>query len=446
MKWLSVLSASLGIISLSAVSLDLTDSSSVNSALALIAKGLMDYYEGTKYGGTIGLMTEPYYWWEAGTAFSSMIDFWYYTGNTTYNDIIKEALLYQVGTNKDYMPANQTTSEGNDDQGFWGLAVMNAAEKNFSNPSSSEPQWIYLAEAVWNDMYNRWDTSTCGGGLRWQIYSFNAGYDYKNTVSNGCFFTIGARLARYTGNSTYVEWCEKIWNWLEDVDFVDNSTYKVIDGAGTSNDCATQSTNQWSYNFGLMIAGAAYLYSHTNDTKWEERATGLFKQAESTFFEDDIMYEQACQPAGTCNTDQRCFKGIFGRFLGTTALLVPTLQDDIMTKLNASATAAAASCSGGSDGHTCGLNWFKNAWDGKYGLGEQICALDVIANTQVLSKDGPLTNSTGGTSSSTAGSDTTDSGSTVNPLVVKTKDRAGAGVVTVIGILMMFSTGFWMLH
>lgn len=446
MKWLSVLTASLGIISLNAVSLDLDDSSSVNSALALIAKGLMDYYEGTKYGGTVGMMTDPYYWWEAGTAFSSMIDFWYYTGNSTYNDIIKEALLYQVGTDKDYMPANQTTSEGNDDQGFWGLAVLNAAEKNFTNPTASQPQWIYLAEAVWNDMYSRWDTSTCSGGLRWQIYSFNAGYDYKNTVSNGCFFTIGARLARYTGNSTYVEWCEKIWNWLEDVDFIDSSSYKVIDGGSTGSNCETHSVAQWSYNFGLMIAGTAYLYSHTNDTKWEERATGLFKQAESLFFENDIMYEQACQAAGTCNTDQRCFKGIFSRFLGSTALLVPSLQNDIMTKLNASATAAAASCSGGSDGHTCGLNWFENGWDGKYGLGEQICALDVIANTQVLSKDGPLTNTTGGTSSSTAGKDTTDSGSTVNPRLIETKDRAGAGVVTVIGIVMMLSTGFWMLH
>lgn len=63
-----------------------------------------------------------------------MIDYWHYTGDTTYNDIVTQAMLFQTGPNRDYMPPNVTASLGNDDQGFWGMSAMLAAEVNFPNP------------------------------------------------------------------------------------------------------------------------------------------------------------------------------------------------------------------------------------------------------------------------------------------------------------------------
>jgi hypothetical protein len=45
------------------------------------------------------------------------------TGDPTYVDVTTQALLFQVGPNNDYMTPNQTKTEGNDDQGFWGLAA-----------------------------------------------------------------------------------------------------------------------------------------------------------------------------------------------------------------------------------------------------------------------------------------------------------------------------------
>lgn len=121
---------------------------------------------------------------------------------------------FQVGQNNDYMPANQTHSEGNDDQCFWALAAMSAAELNFPNPPSDKPQWLALAQAVFNEQWSRWDTQNCGGGLRWQIFPFNSGYDYKNSISNGCLFHLGARLGRYTGNQSYVTTAEQIYTWM----------------------------------------------------------------------------------------------------------------------------------------------------------------------------------------------------------------------------------------
>ena len=103
----------------------------------------------------------------------TMIDYWFVTGDTSYNDEIMQAMQFQVGENQAYMPANYTASLGNDDQGFWGMSAMLAAENKFPDPPSDKPQWLALAQAVWNTQASpdRHD-GTCGGGLRWQIPLF----------------------------------------------------------------------------------------------------------------------------------------------------------------------------------------------------------------------------------------------------------------------------------
>ncbi|GME77766.1 unnamed protein product [Ambrosiozyma monospora] len=243
-----------------ALDLDINSFDSIYAASRLVASGLMDYYWGTKPGGTIGMFTNPYYWWEAGGAWGTMIDYWYYMQNDTYADVIYESLLYQTGDDYNYMPLNQTTTEGNDDQVFWGIAAMQAAERNFTNPPDKKQQWLYLAQGVFNTMAWRWDDDTCNGGLRWQIFRWNAGYDYKNSVSNIGLFHMGARLARYTGNDSYVDWSEKVYDWLNDTGLVSEGKdwWFVYDGTGVETNCTQISKLQWTYNVGLMISGCAY--------------------------------------------------------------------------------------------------------------------------------------------------------------------------------------------
>jgi len=149
--------------------------------------------------------------------YKAFVDYWRYTGDSSYNDIVTQALLFQVGPNRDYMPPNQTSSEGNDDHGFWGLAVMTAAEANYPNPPKGQPQWLALSQAVFNLMAGNWDNATCNGGLRWQIFPFNKGYNYKNSISNGCLFHLAARLARYTGNATYANWAQTTFDWMQQI-------------------------------------------------------------------------------------------------------------------------------------------------------------------------------------------------------------------------------------
>lgn len=198
--------------------------------------------------------------------FGGLIDYWYLTNDTTYNEVLMQGLLHQVGPAENYMVPNQTLTEGNDDQGFWAFTVMAAAERKFPNPPEGSPQWLALAQGVFNSMTLRWNTSECAGGLRWQIFPWNKGYDYKNSISTGCLFHLAARLARYTGNSSYADWANKVWDWEEGVGFLDvKRNYTFWDGAGIAGNCSEFSKVQWSYNPSVFLLGSAYMYNYVND-------------------------------------------------------------------------------------------------------------------------------------------------------------------------------------
>ena len=455
-------------LSANAVTLDINNKTSIYEAQALVVQGMMDYYNGNNSGGTPGMFQPPYYWWESGVAWNSLLDYTYLTGNTTFSSLIESSMLFQDGKDWDYMPSNQTTTEGNDDQGFWGILAITAAEKNFTNPGPGNPSWLYLAQAVFNTMASRWDNTACDGGLRWQIYTWNTGYNYKNSVANGCLFNIGARLYRYTGNSTYLTWCETVWDWATGVQFVNDTLtdssgpiLSVYDGADMSANCTDISKVEWTYNSGLFMSGAAFLYNATfmynngsdanaTASMWLTRVEQLWGRA-TVFFSNQVMYEAGCQLVtgpNTCNNDERCFKGIFSKFLGYVMLLAPSMNDVIRPYIFASAQAAAESCSGGTDGHTCGLDWLVGKWDGIYGLGEQICAVDIFNLLLIHDMPGPLTQGTGATSVGDPAAGTNSTGSsliTVNQLTISTKDKAGAGVITALVIIVLVASGWWMM-
>ncbi|KAK9328043.1 glycosyl hydrolase family 76-domain-containing protein [Lipomyces starkeyi] len=354
----------------------------------------MDYYNGNETDGTPGKFTWPYYWWEAGAAWGSLIDYWFYTGDTTFNQIVTDSLLANVGPNNNYMPESEVTTEGNDDQAFWGFAVMAAAERNFTSPPDGQPQWRELSEAVFWSMAGRWDTSTCNGGLRWQIFESNNGYDYKNTISNAGLFLLAARLARYTGNIVYVDWAERIWNWIEGVRLLDTEHYYFYDGASVTDNCANITTYQWSYNAACFLAGSAYLYNFTQSGLWGDRTENILNGLQ-VFFDSDsggVMYEVACELTEKCNTDMRSFKAYLSRYMGLTAILAPWTYDRIYAHLvNTIVNGIAQSCTGGNDGVTCGTSWLVQGWDNTAGLGQQMSALETVQNLLINKVPAPYT-------------------------------------------------------
>ena len=70
-----------------AITLDISSADSIKSAASTCAHSMMTFYTGNLTGGIPGLLPDPYYWWEAGAMFGSLIDYWYYTGDTSYNNV-----------------------------------------------------------------------------------------------------------------------------------------------------------------------------------------------------------------------------------------------------------------------------------------------------------------------------------------------------------------------
>lgn len=377
----------------------------------------------------------------------ALIDYWYYTGDTRWNNITEEGLLFQVGQHNDYMPRNQTRTEGNDDQGFWGMAVMSAAEYKFQNPPDDKPQWLALAQAVFNTQAARWDEEECGGGLRWQIFTWNNGYDYKNSISQACFFNIAARLALYTGNQSYAYWADKTWDWMEATELLSPGTYYVYDGAHTQN-CSDMSPYQWTYNAGAFLLGAAAMYNYTGagtdrarQAVWRERVDGLLNGT-AVFFAGpaaDIMSEVACEPVDMCDLDQQSFKAYLARWMAAATKWAPWMLTRVKPLLATSATAAASTCLGGPNGRMCGLKWTEaGKWDGSTGVGQQMAAMEVVLANLIEAAAEPATDGTGGTSVGDPGAGGSDVGRT-NPFEfvdstppVTTAGRAGAYICTVL--------------
>ncbi|CAK7211363.1 hypothetical protein SCUCBS95973_001087 [Sporothrix curviconia] len=414
---------------------------SINSVDAIkksaktIAYDLVSYYHGNETGQTPGILPGPppagdYYWWEAGAMWGTLIDYWHLTGDDTYNNITMEAMLFQTGPNADYMPPNVTASLGNDDQGFWGMSAMLAAEVNFPNPPEDKPQWLALAQAVFNTQAepSRHD-ATCNGGLRWQIPVLNNGYNYKNSIANGCFFNIGARLARYTENKTYAEWAESTWDWIEGVGFMD-ADFNIYDGAHVETNCTDINKAQFSYNSAVWLLGAAFMWNHTEDARWQARTESLLNRTIEFFFPDGIAYEVACESHMSCTTDMLSYKGYLHRWMATTAQIAPWTHDRIMAVLQTSTQAAINQCTGGDDGRTCGFQWSSGAFGGSVGAGQTMNVLGAVSSLLIDETHGPLTNLTGGTSAGDpdAGSSSQDNPTEFAPLT--TGDRVGAGFLT----------------
>jgi mannan endo-1,6-alpha-mannosidase len=217
---------------------------SIKSAASSIASGMVAYYNGNKPGGVIGVLPSPYYWWEAGAMFDTLIQYWHLTGDSEYNSIVTDGLVAQQGPHSDFMPLNYTNTEGNDDQAFWALAAMSAAEAKLPEPQNTS--WVGLADEVFNNQVLRWDDAFCDGGLRWQIFPYLTGYNYKATISNGAFFQLASRLARYTGNSTYSDWAAKAYDWTKSIGFI-NDDWSVFDGAHVESECTDINKVQFSY-------------------------------------------------------------------------------------------------------------------------------------------------------------------------------------------------------
>lgn len=87
----------------------------------------------------------------------------------------------------------------------------------------------------------------------------NRGFDYKNSIANGAYFNIAARLARYTQESKYAESAHATFEWMLQIGLIDDN-YNVFDGAHTGFDCTDINGARYSYNVAVLLQGAAFMW------------------------------------------------------------------------------------------------------------------------------------------------------------------------------------------
>ncbi|CAK43770.1 uncharacterized protein An01g06500 [Aspergillus niger] len=426
----------------------------INDERRTTAFNMMSYYHGNESGQTPGKLPDT--WWEGGAMFMTLIQYWYWTGDTSYNEVTTQGMLWQKGDN-DYFPANDSNYLGNDDQVFWGLAAMTAAELNYPE-QDGQPSWLSLAQGVFNTQVPRWDTTSCQGGLRWQIWPYQAGYTTKNAISNGGLFQLAARLGRYTNNDTYTDWAEKIWDWSATTPLLQTEDWYIADTTTTEANCKDHGDIQWTYNYGTYLSGAAYMYNLTNGAdKWKKGLDGLLASTFSRFFPKEygsnIMSEISCEPNMMCDRNQDCFKGFLSSWLTFTTTIAPYTADQILPKIQQSALAAAKQCSGGDSGTQCGRRWYQAQWDGETSLESDMSALSVFSSNMITHRQsqggqsqGPLTSDTGGTSQSNPNAGTGPKDAPNKLPDITTGDRAGASILTVLFVGSWAGAITWLVY
>ncbi|KAK8247815.1 glycoside hydrolase [Phyllosticta capitalensis] len=406
----------------SALSLDPTNRDSVTTAAKQIASGAFSYY--TTQNAGVGLFPGALFW-ESGSAWNALINYWFLTGDTTYNTAVQSAL--QAQSMDGFQPANQSNTMTNDEQAIWALTAVSALERGF--PSIDGTSYLSLAVAAFDSLEARWDTTdtdSCGipaGGLRWSPYPFNVGYDYMNTLSTALFFQLSARLARYTGNVTYTETAAKAYNWLEKSGLVDASG-AVYDGfqdysssstssssgssssSSSSTSCASSSNInriQWSNSALALLHGTLVLSNMTTEPVWRSRSLTLLSSIESVFYpaspstvpatstngNASVLVESACEPIGTCNSEQVAFKGLAARWLAWSSVAAPSgmnIPARVASKVGGSASAAAQRCANNNGKMLCTGRWFDASGSnvkpgdisGNTGFGQQLSALEAV--------------------------------------------------------------------
>ncbi|KAG8672821.1 hypothetical protein FPOAC2_06229 [Fusarium poae] len=405
-------------------SMDLDSTKGILEASKALAGDLIELYNGNNSSNVPGLLEEyhepgdGYYWYQSGAFMSAFVDYWQLTGDDTYNDLVSEGIQWQVGRDKNFMPANQTRQEGNDDQAIWAMAAMTAAEYDFPAPSDKKAQWYNLARNAWDTQRKRWDaeedSEVCYGGLRWQIMPTNVGFTYKQTLSTALFFNLGARIYRWTGSEEVADYVTMAYSWLDERGLIDSKTGAVYDGARVDDNCTTINKFQWSVNAASLSMGLAYLYNTTSreDDTWKRLTEEMVTTTLDTFFTKNGEFKEVSCTKDTCPRDILTYKALTHRWLAVTTKLAPFLSDKVLPVLVKSAKSLKAES------------------NGKDALEQKLANFAVVSNLLIADSAGPMTQNetkTEDDSSDTTGSATTSAAPTSSDTAASATTTADEG-------------------
>jgi hypothetical protein len=223
--------------------------------------------------------------WRQAVAMSAMESYRQTTGDTTYDYTFDNPQL-------DHEPASFFENNLNDDNAWWGLALLQGYSITHNR------YWLQDAKDIANYIGETWNTNPMAcfdGGIPWNRRGPDFGY--TGAIQNGLFLELTAWLHNAivenggtdSGRNSYLNWAKREWSYLQRTgDFHSNpiplpntggfagpptlEPYWVPNGSpdlpnvSPTNDlCGSTRYRIFTYNQGVLIAGLVQLYKATND-------------------------------------------------------------------------------------------------------------------------------------------------------------------------------------
>ena len=251
-------------------------------------------------------------WWNSAEAIHTVIDYMRYSNDTQYMWMVERTftinrLAYPADVKSTDPLPGDFLSRAIDDTLWWALAWTAAYELTGNTTYLDEATLIADSDASY------YDNSTCGGGIWW-----DAERTYKNAVTNGQYVTLLAQLhTLIDGDTEYLQRAQTAWDWYVNSGMI-NAQGFVNDGL--TDDCQNNNDTVWTYNQGMGIGAGVWIWHATGEKSALQQARVLADAAiaEGLLTVKGILTEE-CDPTGSCDDNEKQFKGIFMRYLGNLA-------------------------------------------------------------------------------------------------------------------------------
>ncbi|KKY18704.1 putative glycoside hydrolase family 76 protein [Phaeomoniella chlamydospora] len=268
------------------------------------------------YNQTDGRFSTEAAWWLTGNALQATLDYMQKTGSRKYMSLAENTITKQR-VPLSWWPSGggDFRADSTDDTGWWALAMIRMYDL------TGKKEYLEIAKEDEAYMYGYWNTTTCGGGIIWDIPSRT----YHNAISNELYLKVAASLhARIPGDTYYLSHALEEWTWFQNSGMI-NSQFLINDGLTESNEsCTNNGKTTWTYNQGVILGALVSLYQTSHDKTYLLTATQIANAViHNTTLSPDGILTEPCELTADCDSNGPAFKGIFVRNLAELDAVTP---------------------------------------------------------------------------------------------------------------------------